>query len=112
MSARSSGSRSWPTLWVASEDRDVLHINPVSSRPRSARVPKGLVHAVNRDSSADALTTICGRSLDRLVQFPHYNFEATGTRTSRLVTVCATCQGPRSAREESVQSAVRLQRPT
>jgi len=95
MSAQSRGSHSWPTLWVASEDRDVLHINPISSRPRSARVPKGLVHAVNRESPNIALTTICGRSLDRLVQFPHYNFEATGTRTSRLVTVCAACQHPR-----------------
>ena len=102
MSARSLGSRSWPALWVASEDRDVLHINPISSRPRSARVPKGLVHAVNRESPTIALTTVCGRSLDRLVQFPHYNFEATGTRTSRLVTVCATCQEQRGHREPAV----------
>jgi hypothetical protein len=94
MATRSLGARTWPTLWVASEGREVLHINPVSSRPRSARVPKGLVHAVTRESPTIALTTVCGESLDRLVQFPHYNFEGTGTRTSRLVTVCAICQDP------------------
>jgi hypothetical protein len=92
LSVRRAGVLPWPALWVASEGREVLHLNPVSSPPRSARVPKGLVHAVNRDTPAIELTTVCGQPLDHLIQFPHYNFEATSTRTSRLVTLCPACQ--------------------
>jgi hypothetical protein len=82
----------WPTLWAASEDRDVLHLRPVNGRPRTARVPKGLVHAVDRGSPSVALTTVCGRSLDTLIRFPRYSFDSAGTRASRLVSLCEPCQ--------------------
>jgi hypothetical protein len=84
----------WPTLWVASEEREILHIRPPGAPPRSARVPKGLVHAVNRDTPSIGLATVCGQSLDHLIQFPQYNFEGEGTRASKLVTFCAACRLP------------------
>jgi hypothetical protein len=89
----------WPTLWAASEDRDVLRLRPVNGRPRTARVPKGLVRAVDRGSPSLALTTVCGQSLDALIRFPRYSFDSAGTRASRLVSLCEPCQqlkGPRS----------------
>ena len=92
MRARWTSAQPWPTLWVASEAREMLHINPTSSGPRNARVPKGLVHAVDRETPSIALTTVCGQPLDHLVQFPHYSFETAGARPSRLVTLCSACQ--------------------
>ena len=82
----------WPKLWTASEDRDVLHLRPVNGKPRTARVPKGLVHAVDRGSPSLALTTVCGRPLDALIRFPRYSFDSAGTRASRLVSLCEPCQ--------------------
>lgn len=84
-------AHTWPALWVASEEREVLHIHPAGSHPRSALVPKGLVHAVDRNSPALALATCCGKPLDHLVLFPQYDFAGSGTRSSRLVTLCSAC---------------------
>jgi hypothetical protein len=92
--AQRSRVHTWPALWVASKEREVLHIHPVGSPPRSARVPKGLVHAVNRETPSISLTTVCGLPLDQLIQFPQYNFDGIGTRASKLVTVCAACRLP------------------
>jgi hypothetical protein len=82
----------WPTLWAASEDRDVLHLRSVNGGLQTARVPKGLVHAVDRGSPSLALTTVCGRSLDALIRFPRDSFDSVGTRASRLVILCERCQ--------------------
>jgi hypothetical protein len=65
-------------------------------------VPKGLVHAVDRESNSLALTTVCGQPLDHLVRFPHYNFEGDGTRASRLVTLCVVCLRVKSRHGEVI----------
>ena len=87
-----TSAAAWPTVWAASEDKDVLHLRPVSGKPLTARVPKGLVHAVDRGSPSLALTTVCGRSLDALIRFPRYSFDSAGTRASRLVILCEPCR--------------------
>lgn len=64
----------WPEYWIASEDRTLIRNLAHTGATKTTRVPKGLTHAVHRETDEDALTTVCGSPLDNLVQFPRRNF--------------------------------------
>lgn len=79
----------WPWYWVASEERALVRMQHPSGPTRTMRVPKGLVHAVHRNTEADALLTVCESPLDALIRFPRLSF----TRSSNpgLIRLCREC---------------------
>ena len=64
----------WPKYWIASQEWSLVRSRLSTGAMKTSRVPKGVVHAVHRETDADALTTVCGSPIDQLVQFPRRDF--------------------------------------
>jgi hypothetical protein len=64
----------WPEYWIASEDHSLIRSREHTGATKTTRVPKGLTHAVHRETDEDALTTVCGSPIDHLIQFPRRSF--------------------------------------